>query len=138
MTGIRRIVCVIGLTLAVVAGIGLPASANFAASVPVATTAVVTPTVQPPTDVRVTITCDTSNMYATVRWTRSNSDDISGYRVIAAFGSDEVALQAGRTASRLDYTFSRMWAAYKVPVTVTTLTDYGWTKTSAAVQATTC
>ena len=138
MTGIRRMAVLIGLTVAVIAGASIPASATFAESVALPTTSVVTPTVQAPTNVRVSISCEYGTMYATVRWNRSTSADVSGYRVTATFGANEVVWQAGPNASRLDDEFDRMWARYQVPVTVTTLTEYGWTKTSAPVTGTTC
>jgi hypothetical protein len=138
MTVIRRIALVIGLTVAVIAGASIPASATFAESVKIPTTSITTPTVLAATNLRVTISCDYWNMNATVTWTRSTSARVSGYQVTAQFGADQVVLPAGANASRLTYSTSRMWAAHQVPVTITTLTDYGWTKTSAPVTVTTC
>jgi hypothetical protein len=138
MTGIRRMAVLIGLTVAVIAGAGIPASATFAESVALPTTSIATPTVLAATNLRVTISCDYWNMNATVTWTRSTSARVSGYQVIAQFGADQAVMQAGPNASRLNYSTTRMWAAHKVPVTITTLTDYGWTKTSAPVTVTTC
>jgi hypothetical protein len=44
----------------------------------------------------------------------------------------------GATATYYDHSMSRINAAIPVTVTLTTLTSYGWTKTSAPVTVTTC
>jgi hypothetical protein len=70
MTGIRRALILSGLTVAVVVGGSIPASATFADSVSVATTAV-TDTVQAPGNLRVTDTCTTTTI-TTKRVVRTN------------------------------------------------------------------
>jgi hypothetical protein len=77
-------------------------------------------------------------MYATVTWNRSNSPRVSGYLLTAQFGAEQISMSAASSAGRLDYSTGRLWSAYQIPVTVTTLTDYGWTTSSAPVMVTTC
>ncbi|MGY2127346.1 hypothetical protein [Blastococcus sp. SYSU DS0617] len=139
MSALRRTAVLIGLTACVVVGSSIPASATFTDSVKV-TPSVSTGTVdvKAPTNIRVTLTCRGQDMYATVTWTRSTTTTVSGYRVVATLGGQQLTLNAAGTASRVDTTVNRVWAAYQVPVTVTSLTGYGWSETSAPVTVTTC
>ena len=60
MTATRRILILIGLTVAVIAGASLPASADFADLAPVPTTTVSTGTVAAPASITVNDTCTTT------------------------------------------------------------------------------
>lgn len=138
MTALRRTAVLIGLIAAVLVGTSIPASATFTASEAVATS-VTTATVTAPTNVVLDVRCDSWNLYATIRWTGSNAPKVSGYRIAATVpGMPTMEFTATAGASRYDHSMGRAWAAYPISVTVTTLTAYGWTKTSAVVTGTSC
>jgi hypothetical protein len=83
MTGIRRVLILSGLTLAVIVGSGIPASATFVDTVGV-TTAITTGTVAAPTGVTVTDSCTTTT--TTVKHT-VYTDPVTGARTTRYYSS---------------------------------------------------
>src|SRR5687767_341146 len=89
MTGIRRALVLVGLTVAVMVGAAIPASATFADSVGVAGPTVTTVTVAAPIHVEVkNVTCpgtvdpSTSTVSAMIEWQRmATPRGGTGYRV---------------------------------------------------------
>ena len=145
MTGIRRMLTLVGLVLAVTIGTAIPASATFADSVSLAKTTVATGTVAPPTRVEVkNVTCTTTldpltgavtsaTVTAMVEWRSGNTTPgITGYRVTAHLsdGSSFVMAQTSASTSEVYGTASQAYLPYSPRFTVTTLTSYGWTATS--------
>jgi hypothetical protein len=146
MTGTRRALVLLGLILAATIGGGAPASATFTDSQLLGTTTVATGTVAPPVRVEVkNVTCTTtvdpvtgavtsSTVNAMVEWGRSlNTPGITGYRVTAHLsnGSSYVMAQTNATTYEAYGSSSQANLAYSPRFTVTTLTSYGWTATSA-------
>src|SRR5688500_6051087 len=90
MSIIRRALALIGLTVAVLIGGTIPASATFAEAVAVATS-VGTATIAPPTQVEAKTLCtttvdpatqvETTTMRVKIEWWRSTSPRTTGYRV---------------------------------------------------------
>jgi hypothetical protein len=131
MNGIRRGLILLGLTVAVIAGAGLPASATYADSVAVRPT-INTATVVAPGNVVGKLTCGRpATMAAT--WSLSGSTRVSGYVVSVYFSDGFIqTVQLGPTATSWSATIDPYYVtAYTINYTVTTQTDYGWTKESA-------
>ena len=131
MTGIRRALVLLGLTVAVVIGASIPASATYADAVAVKTT-ISTTTVAAPTNVVGKLTCGRpATMSAT--WTQSTTARVSGYRVSVYFSDGFVqTVELGPTATSWSITIDPYYVtAYTINYTVTTQTAYGWTKESA-------
>ena len=132
MIGIRRLVILVGALLTVTLGTSFPASASFSASAAVPATTIATMVVAPPTSVSGQLACaKTSTMSAT--WTLSTTPRISGYLVTVYFSDGDVqTVQLGATATSWSATIDLYYVtAYSVQYSVTTQTDYGWTKESA-------
>ena len=131
MTGIRRGLILLGLTVAVVIGASVPASATFAEAVAVKTT-ISTTTVASPGNLVGKLTCGRpATMSAT--WSLSSTTRVSGYLVSVYFSDGFVqTVQLGPTATSWSATIDPYYVtAYTINYTVTTQTDYGWTKESA-------
>lgn len=131
MNGIRRVLVLLGLTVAVIAGGSLPASATYAASVSLQPT-VSTTTVAAPGNLVGKLVCGRpATMSAT--WTPSSTARVSGYLVSVYFSDGFVqTVQLGPTATSWSATIDPYYVtAYTINYTVTTRTDYGWTKESA-------
>jgi hypothetical protein len=137
MNGIRRALILAGLTLAVIIGASIPASAGFADSVSV-NPRLTTATVAAPTSVSGWVTCSSSTLYATITWQRSSSPRVSGYRITAEVPGSTLDFTVAASATRFDHSMARVWQSFPVQVTVTTLTDYGWTRAAAPITVTTC
>ena len=138
MTGIRRGLVLLGLTVAVVIGASLPASATFAESVAVTTT-ISTATVTAPTNVVGKLTCGRpATMSAT--WTQSTSTRVSGYRVSVYFSDGFVqTVELGATATSWSTTIDPYYVtAYTIQYSLTTETNYGWSKESPRTVAFQC
>ena len=138
MNGIRRGLILLGLTVAVIVGVSIPASANYSDSVTVRPT-ISTTTVAGPTNVVGKLTCGRpATMSAT--WALSSTARVSGYVVSVYFSDGFVqTVQLGPTATSwskaiTDYNVT----AYSINYTVTTQTTYGWTKESAHTAAFQC
>ena len=130
MSILRRIPVVIGLTLAVILGIGIPASASFSDSVAVSPT-ISTATVLAPTNFVGGLACGRpATMSAT--WTKSTSTRVSGYELKVYFSDGFVqSVQLAPTATSWSAAIDPYYVtAYSVQYSITTKTDYGWTKES--------
>ena len=131
MNGIRRGLILLGLTVAVILGASVPASANYADSVAIHPT-ISTATVAAPGSVVGKLVCGRpATMSAT--WSASTSTRVSGYLVSVYFSDGFVqTVQLGPTATSWSATIDPYYVtAYTINYTVTTQTDYGWTKESA-------
>jgi hypothetical protein len=131
MNGIRRVLTLLGLTVAVIVGASIPASATYADSVAIRPT-ISTATVAAPGNVVGKLVCGRpATMSAT--WTASTSTRVSGYLVSVYFSDGFVqTVQLGPTATSWSATIDPYYVtAYTINYTVTTQTDYGWTKESA-------
>ena len=129
MTAIRRILTLIVLTAAVI-GASVPASATFAEAVAVKTT-ISTTTVASPGNLVGKLTCGRpATMSAT--WSLSSTTRVSGYLVSVYFSDGFVqTVQLGPTATSWSSTIDPYYVtAYSIQYTVTTQTNYGWSKES--------
>jgi len=130
MNGIRRGLILLGLTVAVVIGASVPASATFSEAVAVKTT-ISTTTVTPPGNLVGKLTCGRpATMSAT--WSQSSTARVSGYLVSVYFSDGFVqTVQLGPTATSWSSTIDPYYVtAYSIQYTVTTQTNYGWSKES--------
>src|SRR5215204_2887700 len=120
MIAIRRIPAVLALTLAVMIGASIPATASYSDS------ASVNPTI--------TVGNLTCGRPATMSmtWTKSTSTRISGYEVAVYFSDGFVQrVQLGSTATSWSATIDAYYVtAFSIQYSITTKTDYGWTKES--------
>ena len=131
MNRIRRGLILLGLTVAVIVGASIPASAGFGDTVVVRTT-IATATVAAPGNLVGKLTCGRpATMSAT--WSQSGTARVSGYLVSVYFSDGFVqTVQLGPTATSWSTTIDPYYVtAYTINYTVTTQTDYGWTKESA-------
>ena len=131
MNGIRRGLLLLGLTVAVIVGVSIPASANYADSVAIGPT-ITTTAVAAPVNVVGKLTCGRpATMSAT--WSLSGNTRVSGYVVSVYFSDGFVqTVQVGPTATSWSATIDPYYVtAYSINYMVTTQTDYGWTKESA-------
>jgi hypothetical protein len=138
MTGIRRALVLLGLTVAVVIGASIPASATYADAVAVKTT-ISTTTVAAPTNVVGKLTCGRpATMSAT--WTQSTTARVSGYRVSVYFSDGFVqTVELGPTATSWSATIDPYYVtAYSIQYSLTTETNYGWSKESPRTVAFQC
>jgi hypothetical protein len=184
MTAKRRILILIGLTVAVIAGASLPASATYADTAAVATT-IATGTVAAPASVTVNDTCTTTttvvrrtvytnpgtgeqiqtaysstttvagpgpnetttttttkntDLSVTASWAASGSKGVSGYLVTAHLNNGTTYAMAQTTPGVLT-TSAGVDADYlslQPRLSVTTLTTYGWTATTAQTPVLSC
>jgi hypothetical protein len=147
MTATRRVLVLIGLTLAVMIGAAIPASATFADSVTVKTS-ITTGTVAAPVSVTVDDYCGQTanggyyNAYgqwvttysywfdATVTWPASTTArGVTGYRVMAHLNNGTSVVMAETTAATrsVNARVDRTYLNYQPRISVITLTSYGWT-----------
>jgi hypothetical protein len=135
MNAVRRSALTLALTFAAVLGSTsstAPAQASFADSAS-RTTAITTATVAAPGNVTGSLACGRSTATMGTTWNLSPSARISGYRVTVYFSDGFVqTVELGPTAtswsSSIDVYFV---TAFSVQYSVTTKTDYGWSKESA-------
>ena len=138
MNGIRRGLILLGLTVAVVIGASVPASATFSEAVAVKTT-INTTTVAAPSNVVGKLTCGRpATMQA--NWPPSSTARVSGYLVSVYFSDGFVqTVQLGPTATSWSATIDPYYVtAYSIQYSVTTQTDYGWSKESPRTAAFQC
>jgi hypothetical protein len=138
MTGIRRALILIVLTVAVIVGASLPASATFSDPVALKTT-IATTTVAAPTNIVGKLVCGSpSTMSAT--WTKSTSARVSGYVVSVYFSDGFVqTVQLAATATSWSAAIDPYYVtAYSIQYSLTTQTNYGWSKESARTAAFQC
>lgn len=147
----RRAATVVALTLAVIVGASLPASATFADAATVSTS-VTTLTVAAPTGLTVSGYCSTTSSTtwdattstyvttysywytATVTWPASTTPrGVSGYRVTAYLNNGTSAVMGTTDAATrtMTQTADRAYLSYQPRISVSTLTSYGWTAESA-------
>ncbi|HEV7187138.1 MAG TPA: hypothetical protein VGN28_04525 [Blastococcus sp.] len=132
MNGLRRGLILLGLTVAVIAGASIPASASYSSSVAVTTT-IGTRAVAAPANFVGTLTCGHPTATMSATWALSSTPNVSGYLISVYFSDGFVqTVQLGPTATSwskaiTDYNVT----AYTINYTVTTQTTYGWTKESA-------
>jgi hypothetical protein len=147
MTAIRRVLVLIGLTVAVMIGAAIPASATFAESVSIAGPTVTTITVPAPINVEVknvscTSTADpaVSTVSAMIEWQRmATTREGTGFRV-TGHQSDGSTFEMARTgATTFEVVGSwKVNRALSPRISVTTLTRYGWTAQSTQIPLPTC
>jgi hypothetical protein len=132
MNTVRRLLVLLALVPVVILTAGLPADAAFSVSTTPVSTTIAANTVAAPTNVVGKLACArTSTMSAT--WTASTSTRVSGYLLTVYFSDGGVqTVQLGATATSWSATIELYYVtAYSVQYSVTTQTDYGWTKESA-------
>jgi hypothetical protein len=138
MTCIRRVLVLLGLTVAVVIGASVPASATYSEAVTVKTT-ISTTTVAAPTNLVGKLTCGRP---ATMQlsWALSGTSRVSGHVVSVHFSDGFVqTVQLGPTATSWSATIDPYYVtAYSIQYSVTTLTNYGWSKESSLTGAFQC
>ena len=131
MNRVRRGLVLLGLTVAVIVGVSVPASATYSESVAVKTT-IATTAVAAPGNLVGKLTCGRpATMSAT--WSLSGTARVSGYLVSVYFSDGFVqTVQLGPTATSWSATIDPYYVtAYSIDYTVTTQTAYGWSKESA-------
>ena len=138
MTRIRRGLVLLGLTVAVVIGASVPASATFADAVAVQTT-INTTTVAAPANVAGHLTCGRPATMS-ADWPPSGTARVSGYLVSVFFSDGFVqTVQLGATATSWSATIDPYYVtAFSIQYSVTTQTDYGWSKESPRTAAFQC
>jgi hypothetical protein len=149
MNGIRRALILLGLTVAVIAGAGVPAWATYRDSAEMAT-AITTATVAPPTQVEAKATCTTTvdpstgatttTVQAKVEWHGSATPGVSGYRVTVhlANGTSSVVAQTGATGDEIFPDVDPAYLSQRPRYSITTLTGYGWTAESPKTGVLSC
>jgi hypothetical protein len=129
MTGIRRGVLLIALTAAVILGASIPASAGYTDQVAV-NTSVSTLNVAAPSWVFINGNCQGWWYDVTVTWPASSTTrGVTGY-VVTAYLNDGSTYVMGQTdpyARFVSMSVDSDYLNYQPRVTVTTLTNYGWT-----------
>ncbi len=142
MTRFQRVVLLIGVAVAVLAG---PATAQAAFSDSITTPAatVSTVTVEAPSAVAAQpASCDNSrNQTVRLSWVSSTTARVTGYRVTVYRTNGAVAATQlfGATATTATITFDKFANnPAQLVYAVTTVTDYGWTKESTRTGALPC
>jgi hypothetical protein len=133
MTGIRRSLLLLGLTVAVMIGALGPAQASFSDRVPLAPMEVATGTVAAPTSVTATIACSSTGATLSASWPASTSARVKAYllTVVYSDGVKQAApMQTGTSWSTAMTVFNS--TKYTMQVTVATHTDYGWSSTATS------
>jgi hypothetical protein len=141
MTGARRLIAVVGATVAVLLGSAFTAHATFSETVAAAPVQVGTATLAPVDGLEVKfVVCDLATVSAQVEWRRSPARGVSGYRVTARMqnGQTEVISQVGPDVLEVTFSRDRAWLQQRPSFTVTLLTSYGWTSQTASSAVLTC
>jgi len=156
VTGLRRTLVVIALAVVtVLATTALPAQAAFDDSA-ATTLTTSTLTVAAPAGVQAGARCWTTNwsytyngttttgttttMRATVSWTASQTRGVSGYAITAHFpdGTSYPITTVGANTTSVTQDVDGSYSDQGIRVSVTTLTSYGWTASSAKTGAIRC
>ena len=134
MTRIRRGLLLLALTVGVVvAGSTGTALASFSDAASVSLGTVSTTNVAAPGNVVGGLSCTSPNATMSLTWTKSTTARVSGYLVTVTF-SDGYEQTVQKTANDTSWSAPISLfnvTAYSVQYSVTTQTDYGWTKESA-------
>ena len=135
MSILRRTLVLATLTAAVAVfaiAVTIPAWASWADSASVATTSYTTTNVLAPTNVVGSLTCGNPNSTMGLTWTASTSSRVSGYLVTVYFSDGYTqTVQLASTATSWSSSISTYnVTAYSVQYSVTTQTNYQWTKES--------
>ncbi len=135
MTGIRRSLLLMSLTVAVTFGAlgpAHPAQASFSQKVTAAPTQIATATVAAPTNLTGSLTCTRSSATMAANWSLSSSTRVSGYLVSVIFSDGfRQTILLGPTATSWTAPISLYQAtANAIQYSVTTQTTYGWTTES--------
>lgn len=135
MSTMRRCLILAALTVSVLfsaVAVTLPAQASFADSA-VTTTTYTTANVAAPGNVVGSLNCGNPNSTMGLTWQLSTSSRISGYLITVYFSDGySQTVQMGATATSWTQSISTYnVTAYSVQYSVTTQTNYGWTKESA-------
>ena len=135
MTAIRRGVLTLALTAAAVlatTGATAPAQASFSDSASASTT-IATAIVAAPAGVTGSLACGRSTATMGTTWSLSTAARVSGYTVTVYFSDGFVQkAELGPTATSWSAPIDVYFVtAFSVQYTVTTKTDYGWSKESA-------
>jgi hypothetical protein len=130
VTPTRRAAVVVGLAVAFLTGLVIPAEASFtdAAS---GTASVTAATVAAPGSVNTAGTsCANGNIYVRLSWATSSARSVSGYAVTVyrADGSSGVIATTSPGTTSFANTYLRGFQSYSF--TVTTRTSYGWSTES--------
>ncbi|MBN1091878.1 hypothetical protein JKP75_04400 [Blastococcus sp. TML/M2B] len=144
MTALRRTAVLLGLIATVVIGSSIPASATFSASTTAQQARVSTLVVEPVSGIRVERNCPTTQ--ATLRWNASPTaavaaNKVTSYAISANVGGQQITAQVPATQTYYVYPTGYVYPGTSVPVsiTVTTQTQYGWTKAATTTTTvTTC
>jgi hypothetical protein len=148
-THVRRVLVVLATAAAVVLGICAPASALFGDRATLPTMTAETHTVIAPTQVEAKPICTTTvdpstgatttRMTLKIEWWRSTSPRVTGY-LITAHPKNGTPYEFTRTGSTDEayLVADDALVAAEPRFTVTTLTAYGWTKTSAMTSVPRC
>jgi hypothetical protein len=87
-----------------------------------------------PDEVTVTTVTKDTELYATARWDLSTSARVTGYRMTAHTSIGAVPIgDPGPIATSMTRQYDADVLQYRPRVSIDTLTDYGWTATSATV-----
>lgn len=119
-------------TVVMAVAVTLPAYASFADSVSTTTT-FATADVAAPGNVVGRLTCGNPNSTMGLTWQLSGSPRVSGYLVTVYFSDGySQTVQMGSSATSWSQSIQTYnVAAYSIQYSVTTQTNYGWTKESA-------
>jgi hypothetical protein len=143
MTGIRRSLLLLALTVTAVLGAvgpAHPAQAGFGEKVTAAAPSIETATVAAPTAVTGSLTCGRTSATMAANWKASSSSRVSGYVVKVEFNDGYVqtvnmpSTATSWTAPISLYTAQNTYIRYSV----TTHTAYGWTMESPLTGWFTC
>lgn len=156
MSAIRRTAVLIGLTVAVIAGSSIPASATYSDTV-ATNVSLGTIGVAAPARVNVNDYCSTTsrsywngwtnvtvteNWYnATVTWPASTTPrGVTGYRVMAHLNNGQSFVMEETTATNRSVTarVERAYLNYQPRLSIITLTSYGWTAETARTAVLAC
>jgi hypothetical protein len=142
MTAIRRTALTLALTLAAVvgsAGATSPASASFADTAS-QSTSITTATVHAPGNFVGTLACGRTSATMGATWNLSTTPRVSGYNVTVHF-SDGYAqtVELGPSATSWSAAIDPYYVtAFSIQYSITTKTDYGWTKESPRTESFQC
>ncbi|CAA9257105.1 MAG: hypothetical protein AVDCRST_MAG57-2424 [uncultured Blastococcus sp.] len=137
MNRIRRSAVLLGLTAAVVVGSSIPAAATFSESVSTNTATLGAATVAAPTRISFTMTCVDGARLGKLSWTASSTARINRYAIDVEVLGQTRQFTAAAGATTVEYSVAARDLQPRTPMTatVTTVTQYGWTKTSSSVPA---